>query len=261
MAPKLEYLFKRLRRERAPSLGFVRSEAAGGDKMIVAAVVNSAKPPAISSAVSAGAKIVLIDGDPRTDSGATESLVEAAGSALVGVIGPDLTDEPSAALAGLKELGVGFVVVEPDRTPARALNSEAPEIVVRLDLGDADPPPARLTTELAVSGAAISVLKQPDADPSLSMTDLALLRQFCANSRRSSIFLAHAGVQPEDVQLLHDHGVECIAVEAGAVASYVDAVRAIAPGSLRRQSDDFVPFLPKMHSAKAEDDDEDEDED
>ena len=171
MAPKLEDLFKRLRRERAPSLGFVRSEAAGGEKMIVAAVVNSAKPPAISSAVSAGAKIVLIHGDPRTDSGATESLVEAAGSALVGVIGPDLTDEPSAALAGLKELGVGFVVVEPDRTPARALNSEDPEIVVRLDLGDADPPPARLTTELAVSGAAISVLKQPDADPSLSMTD------------------------------------------------------------------------------------------
>ena len=152
---------------------------------------------------------------------------------------------------------MGFVVVDPDRTPARALNSEDPEIVVRLDLGDADPPPARLTTELAVRGAAISVLKQPDADPSLSMTDLALLRQFRASSRRPSIFLAHAGVQPDDVQLLHDHGVECIAVEAGAVASYVDAVRAIAPGSPRRQSDDLVPFLPKMDSAEAEDEDED----
>ena len=156
--------------------------------MIVAAVVNSAKPPAISSAVSAGAKIVLIDGDPRTGFRCDRrAVVEAAGSALVGVIAPDLTDEPSAALAGLKELGVGFVVVEPDRTPARALNSEALEIVVRLDLGDADPPPARLATELAVSGAAISVLKQPDADPSLSMTDLALLRRFCASSRRPDL--------------------------------------------------------------------------
>ena len=53
MAPKLEDLFKNLRRERAPTLGFARSEAAAGEMMIVAAVVNSAKPPAISSAVSA----------------------------------------------------------------------------------------------------------------------------------------------------------------------------------------------------------------
>ena len=65
MAPKLEYLFKNLRRERAPTLGFAHSEAAAGEKMIVAAVVNSAKLPAISSAVSAGAKIVLIHGDPK----------------------------------------------------------------------------------------------------------------------------------------------------------------------------------------------------
>ena len=200
---------------------------------------------------------MLIHGDPKPDSGATESLVEAAGSALVGVVGPDLTDEPSAALGRTEEAGSGFRVVDPDRTPARALNSEDPEIVVRLDLGDADPPPARLTTELAVRGAAISVLKQPDADPSLSMTDLALLRQFRASSRRPSISWHTPAFSRMTCSC-------CMTTEWSASPWRPAQWRlmstpcgAIAPGSPRRQSDDLVPFLPKMDSAEAEAEDED----
>ena len=253
MSTKLEDLFKQLRRGRAPSLGFAHSEATGGERMIVAAVVESAEPSAISSAVSAGAKIVLMPGDSKTNSRGKGKLVKAAGASLIGVIAPDLRVEPSGVLAGLSKLGVGFVVVDPDQTPARVLTGEGPEVMVRLVLGDAQPPPARLTTELEISGAAISVLKQPDDDPSLSMTDLALLRQFCASNRRPTIFMAHAGVAPADAQLLYDHGVECIAVEAGAVASYVDAVMAIGPSQIRRHSDDVVPFLPRGDQAEDED--------
>ena len=125
----------------------------------------------------------------------------------------------------------------------------------RLTLGDAQPPPARLATELDVAGAAISVRKQPADDPSMTMTDLALLRQFGSSSRRPTIFMAHAGVRPEDLQQLHDHGVECIAVEAGEVASYVDAVRAVGPRTVRRDSDDLAAFLPKTDDVEDEDED------
>lgn len=218
--------------------------------MIAAALVDSAEPSAISLAVSAGARIALIPGNSKTNPPSKGKLAEAAGSALIGMIAPDLTDEPGAALGRLSELGVGFVVVDPDQTPARVLVDEGPEVVVRLELGDAQPPPARLTTELAVSGAAISLLKRADAGRTLSMTDLALLKQFCSNSRRPAIFLAHAGVRPEDVQLLHDHGVECIAVEAGAVAGYVDAVREIGPRAVRRESDDVAALLPRVDGAE-----------
>ena len=125
--------------------------------------------------------------------------------------------------------------------------------MVRLVLGHAQPPPARLTPELEVAGAAISVLKQPDGDPSLTMTDLALLRQFCASSRRPTIFLAHAGVRPEDAQLLYDHGVECVAVDAGAAEAWVDAVRAVGPTTARRDSEEMVPLLPRIDDAEDED--------
>ncbi len=253
MGTKLEDLFKTLRRGRAPSLGFAHSEAADGERMIVGTVCDSAVPSAISSAVSAGAKIVLVPGDSSTHSRGNGKLVKVAGSALVGVIEPDLGDDPGAALAGLSKLGVGFVVVDPDRTPARVLTGEGPEIVVRQVLGLAQPPPARLTPDLEVGGAAISVLKQPDGDPSLTMTDLALLKQFCASSRRPTIFMAHAGVGPEDAQILYDHGVECVAVEAGATEAWVDAVRAIGPRTARRESEEMVPFLPKIDGSEDED--------
>ena len=252
MGKRLEDLFKQLRRGRAPSLGFAHSEAGGGDRIIVAAVADSAEPSKISSAVSAGAGIVLLSSDSKLGPRVMGRLVKAAGSALVGVIEPALTDEPGDALAGLSKLGVGLVVVDPDQTPASVLMEEGPEIVVRLTLGDAQPPPARLTTDLEIAGAAISVRKQPDADPSMTMTDLALIKQFGASSRRPTIFIAHAGVSPADLQQLHDHGVECIAVDAGEVASYVDAVRNVGPTAPRREIDDMVPLLPKIDDAEDE---------
>ena len=85
--------------------------------MIVGAIVNSAQPSTISSAASAGAKTVLVPGDSIAKSRGKGKLAKAAGPALVGVIAPDLGDDPGAALAGLGRLGAGFVVVDPDRTP------------------------------------------------------------------------------------------------------------------------------------------------
>ena len=239
---------KAARPEPAP-LGFgAHAARASSPSLLVIVRLSSGDAGKAEEASKKGADAVIVDG---ADSGRAKDVSAKAAAVALGVR-PSHADRKS--VAGLRDAGTDFVVLDPESAMAEAMLEE--KIGFVLDYrGDGDDTGLRLLGEVGLDAIII-----PSPPERFTLAELLKLRRLAALTRVPLMTAVKADSEAGYLHTLRDSGVAGVIIESSGLGKLSDLQSRIAslPARGRRREERAEAVLPAAtpsHDEDFEDDD------
>lgn len=256
-----------------PGIGFKAVPAAPPPSLLLAVVVPDKEARQESAAIDGGAEAIIVrlssqDGAEWQEARMREVLADSKGKPC-GIIsdgGERLRLDPGQ-LRQLQAVGVDFVIVSTQDSPGLMRLEDIGKVMVIDHTLDHDL--VRTINELDVDAVAIAQPRPEGNGGHLSIRDVMRLKLLRMLVRKPMIVLGDGSVNPQDVEVLRDVGVEGIVIDLSAtgegersieetVRSYAEAIAKLGPAARKRQakSSAIIPSIRRETSPSKEETDE-----
>lgn len=247
MSKLADRIRKTTRPEPAP-LGFAAPAARQQSaSLLVVARLSAGDAGKAGDAVKKGADVVIIDG---LEAGKAK---DAAAKAEGAVLGACLAKAERSDVAGLRDGGVDFIVLDPGSAMAEALLEEKVGFVFEQG-GDVEDTGLRLLGEMGLDALVIPAPAEP-----LTVQDLLGLRRLASLARTPLLAAVRPEAEAGFLQALRDSGVVGVIVDGSGLGKLDDLKSRIAalPRRGQRKEERAEATLP-ARSAPGDDDDDDD---
>ncbi len=248
MSKLADRIRKAARPEPAP-LGFgAHAARARSPSLLLIVRLSSGDAGKAEEASKKGADAVIVDG---ADSGKTKDVSAKAGDLALGVR-PSHADRKS--VAGLRDAGADFVVLDPESAMAEAMLEERIGFVLDYR-GDTDDTGLRLLGEVGLDAIVI-----PSPPEKLNLAELLKLRRLATLTRVPLLAAVKPDAEAGHLQALRDSGIAGVIVESsglGKLSELRSCIESLPARGRRREerAEAVLPAATPSHDEDFEDDD------
>lgn len=252
---KLSTLLRRVARSEPSPLGFAAfTNRTKNPEMVVAVSIENLDLEATTAAATGGADFILLaDGDLERDA----EKIKAITSALKVPCGLRVSKGSAWASETARGLGLDFLRIEDDETPAAALLDEELGFVLTIEQDTSD------TILRILESMSFDALFAGSVDNPFTIRRQIELRRISGLAHKPLILSPEEELASEDLESLRDSGVAALLLEGDNMAAMLPTVRsaveAMRPRRRRREDRPSpTPTLPSVAHGDSEEDDEDE---